>query len=85
MTGSLKQFKTRALARPEVKKAYDELSEEFSFMDEVLKARTASGLAQAGLAARVGVLAHCHDPDHGAATSTRISFRRRKGRVQGGS
>jgi len=54
MTSTFKQFKARALARPDVRKAYDELSEEFSFIDEVLKARAASGLTQAELAARVG-------------------------------
>ena len=54
MTSTLKQFRARALARPEVRKAYDELAEEFSFIDEVLKARAASGLTQSELAARVG-------------------------------
>ena len=54
MTSTFKQFKARALARPEVRKAYDALAEEFSFIDEVLKARAASGLTQAELAARVG-------------------------------
>ena len=54
MTSTFKQFKARALARPEVKKAYDELAEEFAFIDEVLKARAASGVTQAELAARVG-------------------------------
>jgi transcriptional regulator with XRE-family HTH domain len=54
MTSTFKQFKERALARPEVRKAYEALAEEFSFIDEVLKARTASGLTQADLAARVG-------------------------------
>jgi transcriptional regulator with XRE-family HTH domain len=54
MTSTFKQFKARALRRPGVKKAYDELAEEFSFIDEVLKARAASGLTQAELAARVG-------------------------------
>ncbi len=54
MTSTFKKFKARALARPEVKKAYDALAEEFSFIDEVLKARAASGLTQAELAARVG-------------------------------
>ena len=54
MPRTLKQFKARALARPDVKKAYDALAEEFSFIDEVLKARTASGLTQSELAARVG-------------------------------
>lgn len=54
MTSTFKQFKARALARPEVKTAYAALDEEFSFIDEVLKARAASGLTQAELAARVG-------------------------------
>jgi transcriptional regulator with XRE-family HTH domain len=54
MTGTFKQFKARALRRPGVRKAYVELAEEFSFIDEVLKARAASGLTQAELAARVG-------------------------------
>jgi transcriptional regulator with XRE-family HTH domain len=54
MVSTLKQFKARALARPEVKKAYDELDSEFAFLDEVLKARTESGLTQAEVAARVG-------------------------------
>jgi len=54
MTSTFKQFKERALARPEARKAYEALAEEFSFIDEVLKARTASGFTQADLAARVG-------------------------------
>lgn len=54
MTSTFKQFKAKALARPDVSKAYDELSEEFAFVDEVLKARSASGLTQAEVAARVG-------------------------------
>jgi len=44
MTSKLKQFKARALARPKVKKAYDDLAEEFAFLDEVLKARAETGL-----------------------------------------
>jgi transcriptional regulator with XRE-family HTH domain len=54
MASSLKQFKGRALARADVKKAYDELAEEFAFLDEVLKARIESGLTRAEVAARVG-------------------------------
>jgi len=54
MTSTFKQFKARALARPAVRKAYDALAEEFSFIDAVLNARAASGLTQAELAARVG-------------------------------
>jgi transcriptional regulator with XRE-family HTH domain len=54
MTSTLKQFKSRALARPDVKKVYDDLAEEFAFIDEVLKARVGSGLTQAEVAARIG-------------------------------
>ena len=54
MTRRFKQFRTRALQRPAVRKAYDELEEEFAFLDEVLKARVAAGLTQAQVAKRVG-------------------------------
>ena len=39
MNGSLKDFRARALARPEVKKAYEELKEESALLDEGLRAR----------------------------------------------
>ena len=54
MTSTLKRFKARAFARPGVKKAYDDLADEFAFLDEVLKARAETGLTQAEVAARVG-------------------------------
>lgn len=54
MSSSLKDFRSRALARPEVKKAYEELKEEFAFLDEVLRARADSGLTQAEIARRIG-------------------------------
>jgi transcriptional regulator with XRE-family HTH domain len=54
MTSSLKRFKTRALARPDVREAYDTLGAEFAFLDEVLKARAEAGLTQAEVAERVG-------------------------------
>lgn len=54
MANSFKKFKSQALARPEVRKAYNDLAEEFAFLDEVLKARVAAGLTQAEVAARVG-------------------------------
>jgi transcriptional regulator with XRE-family HTH domain len=54
MNRTLKQFKTRVLAKPEVRIAYDALADEFAFLDEVLKARTAAGLTQAEVAERVG-------------------------------
>ena len=56
MTSTLKQFKARAFARPGVEKAYDDLAEEFAFLDEVLKARAETGLTQAEVAARVGTM-----------------------------
>ena len=54
MRSSLKQFRARAFKRPGVRKAYDELEDEFAFLDEVLKARAQAGLTQAEVAARVG-------------------------------
>ena len=54
MAGKLKQFTTRAFARPGVKRAYDDLAEEFAFIDEVLRARAEAGLTQGEVAARVG-------------------------------
>jgi transcriptional regulator with XRE-family HTH domain len=54
MTSILRRFKTRALARPDVKKAYDDIADEFAFLDEVLKARAETGLTQAEVAARIG-------------------------------
>lgn len=54
MTTSLKQFKSRALARPEVRREYDRLAEEFAFLDEILKARVEAGLTQAEVAERIG-------------------------------
>jgi transcriptional regulator with XRE-family HTH domain len=47
------EFEARALARPGVKAEYDRL-EEFAFLDEILKARTATGLTQAQIAERIG-------------------------------
>jgi transcriptional regulator with XRE-family HTH domain len=54
MASTLKRFKDRALSRPAVKKAYDELDEEFAFLDEVLRARAEAGLTQAEVAALIG-------------------------------
>lgn len=54
MSSRLEKFKARALARPEVRAEYDKLAEEFELLDEILKARAASGLTQAQLAERIG-------------------------------
>ncbi len=54
MTGALKKLKTRALARPDVREAYDEWDADFAFLDEVLKAPAEAGLTQAQVAESVG-------------------------------
>ena len=54
MTSNLTRFRARAFARAGVRKAYDDLGEEFAFLDEVLRARAGAGLTQGQVAARVG-------------------------------
>lgn len=54
MASTLKHFKTRALSRPEVRKAYEVLDDEFASLDKELRARAASGLTQSEVAERVG-------------------------------
>ena len=54
MRNTLKDFKARAIARPDVRREYEGLKEEFEILDEILKARAAAGLTQAELAARIG-------------------------------
>lgn len=54
MKSELKRFRARALKRDSVRRAYEDLEQEFEFVDEVLKARVATGLTQAELAKRVG-------------------------------
>ena len=49
-----KELKARALTRPDVKAEYERLEEEFKFLDEFLKARSAAGLTQADVAERIG-------------------------------
>jgi len=49
-----KELKARALARPDVKAAYDELEEKFSLLDAFLQARAAAGVTQAEIAKRIG-------------------------------
>lgn len=39
MRNTLKDFKVRALARPDVRREYEGLKEEFEIPDEILKAR----------------------------------------------
>lgn len=49
-----KELRTRALERPDVKSEYDRLDEEFSFLNEFLKARLSAGVTQAEVAERIG-------------------------------
>ncbi|RPH76327.1 MAG: XRE family transcriptional regulator [Nitrospiraceae bacterium] len=54
MRNTLKDFKARALARPDVRREYEGLKDEFEILDEILKARAEAGFTQAELAARIG-------------------------------
>jgi transcriptional regulator with XRE-family HTH domain len=54
VTTDLSRFRSRALRRAAVRKAYDGLEDEFAFLGEVLRPRARSGLTQADVAARVG-------------------------------
>ena len=49
-----KQLRTKALASAEVKAEYEKLTDEFSILDEFLKARAAQGLTQAQVAEKIG-------------------------------
>jgi len=49
-----KELKNRALERPDVKTEYDQLEDEFAFLDQFLKARSATGITQAEVAKRIG-------------------------------
>ena len=51
---ALKKFASKASARPGVRRAYDELGEEFRILDAILQARASSGLTQAEVARRAG-------------------------------
>ena len=49
-----KELKEHALERADVKAEYERLYEEFTLLDEFLKARTAAGITQAEVAKRIG-------------------------------
>ena len=49
-----KQLRTKALGNPQVKAEFDHLADEFSLLDEFLKARAAQGLTQAQVAEKIG-------------------------------
>ncbi len=50
----LQQLTQQALQQPEVRKEYEALTAEFEMIDKLLQMRTAAGLTQAELAARMG-------------------------------
>lgn len=50
----LQQLKERALQKPEVRREYEALAEEFEFIDTLMKMRAAAGLTQDELAHRMG-------------------------------
>ena len=49
-----KELKERALKRADVKSEYERLDEEFTLLDEFLKARAAASISQAEVAERMG-------------------------------
>ena len=49
-----KQLRTKALASAAVRAEYEKLTDEFSLLDEFLKARAAQGLTQAQLVEKTG-------------------------------
>ena len=54
MSKTLKELKAELLANPDVRRAYDELAPEYEIARAVIRARTAAGLSQAELAAKMG-------------------------------
>lgn len=54
MTDAFRRFRTNALKRPGVRRAYDELEDEFALLDELLRARAQSGFTQAEVARLAG-------------------------------
>jgi ribosome-binding protein aMBF1 (putative translation factor) len=53
MSKSLKELKTKLLADPDVRKAYDEMVPEYEIARAIIKARISRGMTQAELAERM--------------------------------
>jgi len=49
-----KQLRTKALGNAQVKAEFDQMADEFTLLDEFLKARAAQGLTQAQVAQTIG-------------------------------
>ncbi len=54
---SLSNLKAKAFKNPDVKAAYDELSDEFSLIQTLISMRESSGLTQGEIAKRMGTKA----------------------------
>jgi ribosome-binding protein aMBF1 (putative translation factor) len=54
MTKSLKEYRWKLLAEPEVKASYDALEDEYALARAIIEARVKSGLTQEELAKRMG-------------------------------
>ena len=54
MTSQLERFKAKALKKPGVRGAYEELADEFALLGEFLRVRAEAGLTQAEVAQRAG-------------------------------
>lgn len=75
---SHKEFVEQMLSNPEFKAEYDRLEPEFALLDELLRARAASGLSQAEIARRMGtkppalsrMLAEVGDNKHSPSIAT---------------
>jgi len=52
-----RELKEKALARPEVREAHDQMGPEFTLLRQMLKARNRAGLSQAQVAERMGTKA----------------------------
>ncbi len=51
------ELRKKALGRPDVREAFDDLSPEFELLRQMLRARRAAGLTQEGVAQRMGTKA----------------------------
>ena len=74
MTKSLKDYRTKLLADPEVKAAYEALAEDYTLARAIIQARHMSGLTQEELAQRMGttqsVIARLESGKHWPSSQT---------------
>jgi ribosome-binding protein aMBF1 (putative translation factor) len=74
MSKSLKEYRTKLLADPEVKAAYEALEEDYTLARAIIQARRVSGLTQGELAQRMGttqsVIARLESGKHPPSSQT---------------